>query len=852
MILYGVAAYLAGLWLGPFLSFFPLSLLGALLSFGIFLTWLEQRGRLSRWGGVFLFVVVVSGMGQAHWAAMDKIEAPQLLSPWMEQPVQIQGKIVAPVRQTPAGLILLVKVNHILSKGMAYPIQRRIRLTWRESDTALVYGDHVSFRARLREPFGTLNPGGFHYGKYLKQKGIQAVATVSGPQVVHLQISENQSLAETLFGTIDRWRQAIHQVATANLSNPALGLFLGMIIGEQSYIDQGIRDAFMASGTVHILSISGSHLGLLALVIFAVVKWSVRRLPVGWLERVSLYLTATQFSVLVTLPIVSFYMLLAGAEMATVRSWIMIVVCCLGIWLGRERNLVTALAVAALLMVVPYPEAIHDISFQLSYLSVAAIGLVLLARKTEDSILPGSQVGGAPEILSWHARVWENTKLAWLMTLAVSLTTLPLVAYYFHQIPWLGLFTNMVIVPVVGILVIPVGLLAAVGVLLTGTETLPFVFVNQWIFDLFAQVVVRMSHIPGAEWHVASPNVASIAVFWCVLAGLAVFRHRQFVRWSCVTMLLGMLVWWAWSPRTSWESGIIRVTFLDVGQGDAAFLELPDGQTVLIDGGPSYRRLNMGRAVVGPYLWDRGIHRIDHVVATHPQWDHVGGLPWVLQTFDVGKYWSNGVSRSREFYQRLAAAVEATGLDDQVIGGGSDIIGSGLCSLAVLSPLAREISFMRVSTQDISGKELNNRSLVVRLDCGPHSVLFTADAEHQALEQLQHLPRGRMADIVKVPHHGAKSSLHQGWINQIEAQAVVVSVGSHNRYKHPAEEVMAAYEAQGLPMYRTDRDGAITIVASLDSSAMRITTAQQQELVPVSLNGDLLTHEWKNWQRQWH
>ena len=853
MILHGVAAYLAGLWLGPFLSFFPLSLLGALLSFSIFLTWLEQRGRLSRWGGVFLFAVVVCGMGQAHWAVMHKIEGPLLLSPWLEQSVQIQGKIVAPVRQTPAGLILLVQVNHILSKGMAYPIQRRIRLTWRESDTALVYGDHVSFRARLREPFGTLNPGGFHYGKYLKQKGIQAVATVSGPQVVHIQISENQSPVEAIFATIDRWRQAIHKAATANLSNPALGLFLGMIIGEQSYIEQGIRDAFMASGTVHILSISGSHLGLLALVVFAVVKWSVRRLPVRWLEWISLYLTATQFSVLVTLPIVSFYMLLAGAEMATVRSWIMILVCCLGIWLGRERNLVTALAVAALLMVVPYPEAIHDISFQLSYLSVAAIGLVLLARKTEDSIFLKSQLGGAPEILSWRARFLANTKLAWLMTLAVSLTTLPLVAYYFHQIPWLGLFTNMIIVPVVGILVIPIGLMAAVGVLLTGAETLPFVFVNQWIFDLFAQVIVWMSHVPGAEWHVASPNIVSIAIFWCILAGLVVCRNRQLVRWSCATMLLGILVWWAWSPRTSWEPGFLRVTFLDVGQGDAAILELPDGQTVLIDGGPSYRRLDMGRAVVGPYLWDRGIHRIDHVVATHPQWDHVGGLPWVLQTFDVGKYWSNGVSRPREFYQRLEAAVEAAELDDQVIGAGSDIIGpGGLCSLSVLSPLARKISFMQVSTQDISGKELNNRSLVIRLDCGPHSVLFTADAEHQALEQLQNLPLGRMANIVKVPHHGAKSSLHQGWINQIKAQAVVVSVGSHNRYKHPAAEVLSAYEAQGLPMYRTDRDGAIIIVASLDSSAMRITTAREQELVPVSLNGDLVTQEWINWKRLWY
>ena len=852
MILYGVGAYLAGLWLGPFLSLFPLSLLGALLSFGLFLTWLEQRGSLSRWEGVLLFAVMVAGMGQAHWATINKIESPLLSSLGTEHPVKIQGVIVAPVRKTPDGMILLVETKPIFANGKSQPIQGRVRLTWRQPDTSLVYGNHVSFTARLREPFGTLNPGGFHYGNYLKKKGIQAIATVYGPQAIQVTISENYFLWEKLFGLVDEWRQAIHHAATASLSSPALGLFLGMIIGEQSYIEQDTRDAFMASGTVHILSISGSHLGLLALIVFAVVKWSVRRLPAAWLERVSLYLTATQFAVLVTLPIVSFYMLLAGAEMATVRSWIMIVVCCLGIALGRERNLVTALAVAALLMVVPYPEAIHDISFQLSYLSVAAIGLVLLARKIEDPEVLGSLVTRSREIPSWRARFWENSKLAWLMTLAVSLTTLPLVAHYFHQIPWLGLITNMVIVPLVGIVVIPVGLISAVGVLLSGTETLPLGLVNQWVFDLFAQIIVGLSHVPGAEWHVASPTIASIVVFWCVLAGLVLLRHRPIVRWSCVTMLMVILVWWAWSPRTSWEPGILRVTFLDVGQGDATFLELPDGQTVLIDGGPAYRRLDMGRAVIGPYLWNRGIDRIDHVVATHPQWDHVGGLPWVLQTFDIGEYWSNGVSRSKAFYHRLQTAVEAADLDEQIIGAGSDIIGSGPCSLSVLSPLAKRTPLMLASTQEISGTELNNRSLVIRLDCGRHSVLFTADAEQQALEQLQHMPGGGSANIVKVPHHGAKSSLHHGWIKQIEAQAMVVSVGSHNRYGHPASEVVTAYEEQGIPMYRTDRGGAIIIEGSLDSPDLRITTAKQQQLVPLVLSQNFWSQEWANWQRLWN
>jgi len=850
VILHGVVAYLAGLWLGPFLSFFPLSLLGALLSFGLFLTWLEQRGSLSRWAGFVFFAVVVAGIGHAHWASMSKIDSP-LLNLVTGQPVSIQGVIVAPVRHTPDGVILLVEAQHRMSQEKSKPIHGRIRLTWRQPDEAVVYGDQIRVTARLREPYGTLNPGGFHYGNYLKRKGIQSVATVYGPEAIDVQDSETTSLGGKLFGLIDQWRQTIHHAATTSLSNPSLGLFLGMILGEQSYIEQDIRDAFMASGTVHILSISGSHLGLLAFVVFAGTRWSVRRLPAPWLERLSIYLTATQLAVLITLPIVTFYMLLAGAEMATVRSWIMIVVCCLGVWLGRERNLVTALAVAALLMVLPNPEAIHDISFQLSYLSVAAIGMVVLFRKTKDSDVGGLEVVVSHEEPSWYANLWEKGQLAWLVTLAVSLTTLPLVAYSFHQIPWLGLFTNMLIVPLVGILVIPLGLLSGIMVLLSGEEALPFAIVNQWILDFFAQVILSLSQVPGAEWHVASPSISSMFLFWGMLAGLMLLKNWPIFRWSCSTILVAILVWWAWSPRTAWDPGSLRVTFLDVGQGDATFLELPDGQTVLIDGGPAYRRLDMGRAVIGPYLWNRGIHRIDHVIATHPQWDHVGGLPWVIQTFDVGQYWSNGVSRKRAFYERLETALQVAKLAEHPIGAGEDIIASGPCSLSVLSPLATGNPKL-VSMHDISGKDLNNRSLVTRLDCGSHSLLFTADAEEQALEHLQRTSRGYSAKVVKVPHHGAKSSLHSGWVNQIEAQAMVVSVGSHNRYGHPAAEVLTAYEERGIPMYRTDHDGAIIIEASLDSPELTIMTAKQQQLVPVSLDAQCWQHEWANWQRLWN
>ena len=791
-------------------------------------------------------------MGHAHWASMAQSES-NLIALAQEHPVLLEGAIVSPVRQTPDGLVLIIEAARIIKQDEGQEAHGRIRLIWREpDDRSLVYGDQVAFTARLRTPYGTLNPGGFHYGQYLKRQGIHAVASVHGPTAIRVQNIQEPNLRESILSGVDRWRQIIHHSAVSSLTNPALGLFLGMVLGEQSFIEQDIRDAFMVSGTVHILSISGSHLGLLALLIFAVARWSLNLFPASWLEWISRRLTATRFAVLITLPAVSFYTLLAGAEMATVRSWIMIVVCCVGIWLGRERNLVTALAVAALIMVLPHPEAIHDISFQLSYLSVAAIGLMVLTRKETESKLGELDEGFPPPQPSWFSGIRHKAMLAWFITLAVSLTTLPLVAHDFHQIPWLGLVTNMIIVPLVGMFMIPLGLLSGVITLIGGGETLPLASVNQWVFNLLAQVVIGLSHVPGAAWYVASPSFISMMVFWGMLAGLVIKWQQPFIRWGCATILLMILLWWGWSPRTGWEPGTLRVTFLDVGQGDATVLELPDGQTVLIDAGPAFRRLDMGRAVIGPYLWNQGIRRLDHVVATHPQWDHVGGLPWILHAFKVRHYWSNGISRSEKFFHQLQSAVKSAGLQEQTPSAGIEIVSGGSCSLTVLSPSRSQGAGSNLFTNVSSGTDLNNQSLVTRFECGEHSFLLTADAEREALDGLLHTPNSLSARVVKVPHHGARSSLHPEWVSRLQAEAMVVSVGIHNRYGHPAPEVLDAYQRRGFPLYRTDRDGAVWFTAALGSHDMTITTAKQKSLLPVQPGPHMLIEELANWKRIWN
>ncbi len=197
---------------------------------------------------------------------------------------------------------------------------------------------------------------------------------------------------------------------------------------------------------------------------------------------------------------------------------------------------------------------------------------------------------------------------------------------------------------------------------------------------------VRSRSCPAAEWHGASPSLPALVLFYGCLAALPIWSDRRERPVDGRNGLLMLLVWWMWSPRLMLDGDRFRITFLDVSQGDSAVLELPGGEVVLIDGGASYERFDMGRSVVAPYLWNRGIRTIDYVIATHPQLDHVGGLTYVLRHFTVRHVWGTGDTRQEVFYQRLSEALAEQGLTEHAVRDKQDTVMLGDCLLKVLNP----------------------------------------------------------------------------------------------------------------------------------------------------------------------
>jgi competence protein ComEC len=835
-------AFIIGLFVGSQIQFFPLSASFLLLLAALGAVLLERLNRFSARQATWLYGTLLFGV--VYWAVGVNLTAkPPMIESSPDSIREVIGRIVAPVQQAPNRLVMIVRSDDRIDKSGQ---SRQVKLTWREPEGTFFQGDLVAFRGKLRRPSGSLNPGGFDYEAYLERQGIDAVATVTGPEAVRFLQSGQANIWWSVWNQFDRWRSSIRLAAVQSISQPALGLYLGVIIGDRGYLDQDLSDQFMVTGTVHLLSISGSHLGLVALLIFTVVRWFTLLLPANWLLALSRRITPTRLAVLCTFPPVAAYACLAGAELATMRSLLMMAVGLSAIWLGQERRLFHALSAAAMGMLLHDPQALFDISFQLSFLSVMAI-VVWLSWPDMKEPEPEE----APEKTAVIKTCLRWGKDSVVMSGVVTLLTLPLVAYYFNQFPWLGLFTNILAVPVMGILLVPIGLGAGIWQILVEGTTLPLAWLNQWLLEYFVMAIRMVSMLPGGEWHVAAPSVPTMLLFYACLVVLWKHMSRPIFRLAAGAGALLVLLWWAWSPRLFLDGDRFRVTFLDVGQGDSAVVELPDGQVVLIDGGATYERFDMGRSVVAPFLWNRGIHAIDQVIGTHPQLDHVGGLAWVVRHFGVKRYWGSGETREELFYRRLLQSLADRGLQEQVAREGQEILSVGSCRMAVLNPSDDAQLGVEQRDSNVSGHRLNNRSVVTRLTCGAHRMLFAADVEQDGLSRMARALSHGPVEVLKVPHHGALSSLNRDWLASVHPRYAVFSAGRHNRYRHPAAAVLDAYQTEGSTLLRTDHDGGIWFTGAVSDQALHVHRARELLVQPTNRDSCLWACEQANWARVW-
>ena len=456
-----------------------------------------------------------------------------------------------------------------------------------------------------------------------------------------------------------------------------------------------------------------------------------------------------------------------------------------------------------------WPGSVLDISFQLSFVAVLAIFLGLhrfrIRRENRDKVRDD-----APS--QWRQRLLRWAGLYCLVTLSATVGTFPLVATHFHIVSLLGLLANLLVVPLLGSVSVVLGLASAALIFLhEGVATLVVQSAGA-VISVCVWMVEAIAALPFAAVHSVTFTLFEIILFYTLCVSLLFSSYIQppWFRRVFLSCLLGLVLFDGlyWMTQRYFQTEL-RVSFLDVGQGDAAVVEFPGSHVMVIDaGGFLSQTFDSGRAIVAPFLWQRKIGRVDTLVLSHPNLDHYGGLEFLAEHFGVTSIWLNRDSKrskSRRF-RRLMTTLQEHDIQIQTLCYDTPNREIGGVRIKILHPPCGQTRF-----------STNDASLVLRLSHGEVDFLFSGDVEAAGEGILLATPARLESEILKVPHHGSRSSSTQPFLEAVSPQVAVASLGYQNRFRFPAPEVVDRYERQGTELLRTDQVGTVTVRSNGES-----------------------------------
>jgi len=679
-------------------------------------------------------------------------------------------------------------------------IQLRLGATQREWHT----GTLVRVALRLRRPRNFGNPSEHDYEGYLAVRGIYATAFLADDgriEVIAPPVDDG-------WLRLAAWRRRVGRLIDQTLSSPQSDVMAALIIGSDAPLPREIRESFRRAGVSHVLSISGLHVGLVAAAGIAALRWLLARS-----QWVLLQLNVPKLAVAASLLPVLLYSGIAGSNLATKRAAVMIVVFLGAVIVDRQRHLLVSLAVAALILLARAPGSSLDVSFQLSFVAVLGLGLGLERfwpwwREREEEHLLRLRSDAI-------ARLARPIAVYCAVSISALAATTPLTAYHFNQISLVAPLANAVVVPLLGSVAVVLGLVAALLVPLSEVAaTIPLYLAGPAVW-LGIQLTDLCARLPLASLRCVTPSTFELLWVYAVL-GCLLWRNRPRRRRLLVLLAAIGLADAAWWYGERFLHRDLRVTFLSVGQGDSTLIEIPGGAVMLIDGGGSFGTdFDTGERVVAPYLWSRKIGRIDQLVLTHPDRDHYGGLRFLAENFSPREWWTNGSSARGDGF---AALTEAVASARPIVARAGDSRSLGPVTVEVVSP----------DTPNAWGD--NDASLVLRLRFGERCVLLTGDIQRPAEDALVRAHGAALScDIVKVPHHGSRSSSSPRFVRSTRASLAVASAGFDNHFHFPNPEVVARYEAVGTRLLRTDLHGAVRVSIAADGSIAVAPTSERTE-----------------------
>ncbi|HYW72953.1 MAG TPA: ComEC/Rec2 family competence protein [Pyrinomonadaceae bacterium] len=787
------------------------------------------------------------------------------------EPVELTGELSGEPKTSPDGFYLNVKAERLRLRGREQSASRALMLLAHAGDPSaraaydrlqLHHGARIRVMTLLDRDDDYRNPGVMPFTEYLERKGYDATGVIKSPLLVE-RLEDARVLLPLAW--LYQWRAQLERQFDAHFSMETAGVLDAVLLGNRYKVSGEVAERFREGGAFHVLVIAGLHISFIAGLLFLLLRRITRN-------------RAIQFGCVVSL--VFAYSLMVGAEAPVIRAAMVfsLGICAPLVW--RRASSLNLIAGAALVLLVWRPSDLCDPSFQLTFLSVIAI--VTLAtpimlrlqqvgnwRPTHATPFPPSAprwFRSLAEGLFWSERAWKAElaesniryrlfKTSWAVRLershlqrplcyaagaiivsaSVQIGLLPLLIIYFHRVSVASLLMN-IFIGMAMIVFATTALIAIVVAQVSPAAAAPLITAAEKIERLMVHAID-----PVTRWAVASfrlPHYHGVAagVYLLYFVALA-FLIAALSKWNPLrpitssngapsaktkvmatifVLLLCVIIFHPFSaPR---PDGKLRIDFLDVGQGDSALITMPDGATLLIDGGgrpnidwnregadtePSFERdtRSIGERVVSEFLWARGLDRVDYVLPTHADADHIDGLNDVANNFRVRAAMVARTPKDDPEYARFARTMKLTRVPIEQIGAG-DVLRFGDVSVDVVWP---------APTIDETAPWRNNDGAVLRVRYGNQTFLFTADIEREAEANILRAQPELRSDIVKVAHHGSRTSSTQQFVDATKAAFAVISVGRTSIFGHPHREVVDRWRVSGAEVLTTGERGMISV-----------------------------------------
>ncbi len=683
--------------------------------------------------------------------------------------------------------------------GLTQPVRGRVQCNiYGFSGNQPGFGDWIELETTLRSAQNFENPGAFDYARFFRLNGLSASAYGDLKKIRIISDKQNKYIWTGGIRNIEDVRTTFYQFVLNRTGGSEGGKAMASLItGKKEVISPDMRDLFSKAGISHLFAISGLHLSIIGFLFFSIIFNLLSLIPRLLISGVA----RKAAGVLTLIPLVT-YSVFSGFSPSTQRAFVMTAVLLLAWVSEKEKDLPSSLSLAGILILISDAAALFSISFQLSFIAVIFIvcGLSLIRNNIFFQRFPILGKGIMPAVVTFWA----------------ALGTFPLTAHYFHTISLVQLIANLFFIPIIGFVLLPSGIVALFFFLL-------YPSVSGWVIDMghslmgfSIQFCDRLVSFPYTWIRIKALELPDIIILYLSFALFYTFFKRYkkgSIIIAVVLCVMGVYRWInpGWVPLSDKD---LSITVLDVGQGNSAFIRTPEGYQILVDGGGFFDMsgFDTGRNILAPFLWKNRIDRLDYVILSHPESDHMNGLIYILNNFKVHTLVKNTDSVGTKVYEKLMEACirNHTQIWEPSVSGERLYLGK------------TRLYFLDAWHHPPTDS-LNDRSLAFTIAFKRFSMLFPGDI--MALRERHLASAGHLdlkADVLLSPHHGSLSSSTGIFLEKVRPESVIISCGRDNRYRFPHADILKRYRTGGIRIYRTDTDGAVFITS--DGNDYRIVT----------------------------